>query len=392
MAEPITVAQLIPSLSPTGPIRVVLDLVKYLDRSRYVPVLVPFEVSSSEAPAAVSREFGVEVRPLNTPWWFGGRTEVSNILTSTDAGLVHVHCYAPMVLAASLRRSIPKMLTLHNWPWLNYRELHGGFRTALMWGIERSLLRRYDAVAPCSKSLALDLQNRGCGPVVPIQNGVDPEQFSATTTEQRAAARRALGIPPAATVFVCVGQLIALKGVLSVLAGYVAAGLDHARLIVVGEGPLAPQCKAVAAGRSDIVIAGFRSDISLMLSAADIYVSASATEGMPLAVLEAYRAGLWLLLSDIPAHREVLEGEAGTGVLYQRTEDLGAVMRREVNRLSGCRHTKAGREQFSSLEMARQYQRVYDRLITGSRCPKASEDSVKQEGAFHAGLSCHTEL
>ena len=37
------------------------------------------------------------------------------------------------------------------------------------------------------------------------------------------------------------------------------------------------------------------------LRAADYYVSASRTEGMPLGVLEAMAEGLPLLLSDIPA-------------------------------------------------------------------------------------------
>jgi glycosyltransferase involved in cell wall biosynthesis len=379
MAEPRTVAHLVPSLDPTGPIRVVLDLARHLDRSRYVPVLLPLEVSSRGELVSVSRRLGVEIQPLHSPWWLGGMTELRSALTRTGAGLLHVHCYAPMVLAAGLHLSIPKLISVHNWPWLDYRELHGRLQGRLMWEIERGLLRRFHAVAPCSKTLALELQNRRRGSVTPIQNGVDPERFSPATVGQRAAARRALGIPQDAVVFVYVGKLIPRKRILSVLEGYVGARLENARLLVVGDGPLAPQCNAIAAGRSDIVLTGFLHDTSAMLSAADIYISAAGTEGLPLAVLEAYRAGLRLLLSDIPAHREVLEGEAGAGVLYQSSEDLAMVMRREAGRLPVRRPTANERRRFSSLEMARQYQALYDRLTASPGRSSAGEDSVNED-------------
>jgi glycosyltransferase involved in cell wall biosynthesis len=61
----------------------------------------------------------------------------------------------------------------------------------------------------------------------------------------------------------------------------------------------------------DIVsLQGTRSDMEAALQTADIMVSASLWEGLPLVVIEAMCVGLPVVVTDIPSHREVLEGIA----------------------------------------------------------------------------------
>ncbi len=55
------------------------------------------------------------------------------------------------------------------------------------------------------------------------------------------------------------------------------------------------------------------SDVFHYLRSASLYVTAAAFEGRPNAVLEAFAAGCPVLASDIPAHREVIEGR---GLLF----------------------------------------------------------------------------
>ena len=52
---------------------------------------------------------------------------------------------------------------------------------------------------------------------------------------------------------------------------------------------------------------GFSPDVVSWLQAADLFVSASRSEGMPLAVLEALSCGCPALLSDIAPHCEIAE-------------------------------------------------------------------------------------
>lgn len=70
------------------------------------------------------------------------------------------------------------------------------------------------------------------------------------------------------------------------------------------------QLVAVRGLRSRVVFLGWQSDLSVALSAADIFAFPSRTEGMPNAVLMAMAAGVPVVASDIAPHRE-LAGERG---------------------------------------------------------------------------------
>ncbi len=52
------------------------------------------------------------------------------------------------------------------------------------------------------------------------------------------------------------------------------------------------------------------------LGAVDVFVSASLTEGCPNAVMEAMACGLPVVLSDIPAHREILAFDQRAGQMF----------------------------------------------------------------------------
>jgi glycosyltransferase involved in cell wall biosynthesis len=64
---------------------------------------------------------------------------------------------------------------------------------------------------------------------------------------------------------------------------------------------------------------GFRDDVAALLRRADIFVSASHGEGMPLTLLEAMAAGLPTVASDVVGNRDVVEQEQ-TGFLFPLDE------------------------------------------------------------------------
>ena len=376
LTEPSRVAYLVPSLAPAGPVRVALDLIRYLDRTRYQPLVIPLRAHEPRLVRSVAQDLNAAIRPLSVPWWHG-RGELRRIMRDAGVEILHAHCYKPMVLASTLLRGPARVLTLHNWPWLDYPETYGRLNGLAMWRVEHAMLNRFDAVVPCSKALAASLtERRPPGSLVTaIQNGVDPTQFAAGRAVLRAKARRELGIPDDTVVFVVVGKLIARKAVPAVISSYTAAGLKNARLLVIGEGPELETCARLAAGRSDVVMTGFRGDIASLLSAADIYVSGAGTEGLPLSVLEAYRSGLRLLLSDIPAHREVLADCPEAGFLFQTPADLADLMRLEHAHAPWARRRSVQREHFSATQMAARYQHVYD-VVLGKNLP---DDDPKEE-------------
>lgn len=92
---------------------------------------------------------------------------------------------------------------------------------------------------------------------------------------------------------------------------------SNIHLILVGTGNLLTKMKEVAKGIENLHVLGYVSDEirENLLSASDAYISLSCYEGLPLAALEAAAAGLPLVLSDIPAHRWLVEGLGMDGSL-----------------------------------------------------------------------------
>ena len=153
--------------------------------------------------------------------------------------------------------------------------------------------------------------------------GIDLEPFR--TAPSRDEARRELGIPVDAPVVGHVGRFVPEKNHAFLLeaALEVLKSRPEVRFLMVGDGPLRPQIETMARElgiEKSVVFAGQRSDIPrLMLSAMDVFVLPSVSEGLPIVLIEAQAAGLRSLAGDavsseagvIPGAVEYLSLSAG---------------------------------------------------------------------------------
>lgn len=90
---------------------------------------------------------------------------------------------------------------------------------------------------------------------------------------------------------------------------------SDANLIIVGNGNLLSKTRKKTAKLAKAHVLGYipRKAVLNLLSRASIYISLSCYEGLPLATIEAASFGLPLILSDIPAHRWIIESGIGYG-------------------------------------------------------------------------------
>ncbi|MGE5764749.1 MAG: glycosyltransferase [Mycobacterium leprae] len=111
------------------------------------------------------------------------------------------------------------------------------------------------------------------------------------------------------------------------------------------------------------------------LADADVYVSTSRGEGLPVAVLEAMACGVPVVLSDIPQHREIV-GDADVAPLVPADDIAGFAaaierfrrMPRQERDSLGERCRALVAERFSVQAMNRAYERLYrDRVRRQSR-------------------------
>ena len=125
----------------------------------------------------------------------------------------------------------------------------------------------------------------------------------------------------ASLVLVTVGRLVSLKGQHQLIHA-VAQLVNHfaeIQLYIVGDGDRAKALMQLAVNDQvidHIVFTGAVGNVTEYLAKADIYVSGSQSEGMPVSILEAMACRLPVVASDIPGNRSVVMPDE-TGLLFE---------------------------------------------------------------------------
>lgn len=148
-----------------------------------------------------------------------------------------------------------------------------------------------------------------------------------------------------------------------------------AHAMICGRGPLQAEVERVrqanvAAGY--LSLAGYRDDVWSLMKAAGAFVSTSVFEGRPAAVIEAMAARCPVVLSDIPAHREIADEQSAR---YFPPNDPSAAATAIAETLSGgpavaerIRRARATAEGWTLQRLASRYDQVY-RSVAG-RIPR----------------------
>lgn len=214
------------------------------------------------------------------------------------------------------------------------------------------------------------------------QNGPDIERID------RIAARH---IPTAAApdsfVMVSIGRMAAIKNPLGLLEAFGKNAEPQSRLLWIGEGTLRPAMieKAQALGiHGRVELTGLipREAVFDHLLNADLYVSTSRGEGLPLSVMEAMACACPVLLSDIPPHREIAETVDFIPLVDPEDADgFAREMRRframsvEERKIIGGKCRKLVQERFSMTAMHARYAGIYSQA-GGALLPSALENPL----------------
>jgi glycosyltransferase involved in cell wall biosynthesis len=162
----------------------------------------------------------------------------------------------------------------------------------------------------------------GVGPegAVVLHNPVPSGETGASRQSQRADGRAELGIAPRVPVGLIIGRLHAVKGhdrLIRMLPALVRRVPEFV-LIVLGEGPEMSRCIELTRQlgiEGHVKWLGFRNDVHRWLSAADLLMVTSQSEGLSYAAIEAAQAGVPVVAFDVEGlHESVASGESGISV------------------------------------------------------------------------------
>lgn len=202
-----------------------------------------------------------------------------------------------------------------------------------------------------------------------IVNGIDPAKIDASLAASPVSAPRRDG----QIRLVNVGRLIGAKHQAWLLE-LMARLPENFTLVIVGDGPLRGDLEAQAkrlglsGGRVRFTGQVYRAEVFREMAAADVFVSSSVREGMPVAVLEAMAARMPVVLSDIGPHAEIGRGGPSVRVLphdlaqwVQVLTEFGGRTPEERAEI-GAQNRRIIETHFAEGRMHEEYSRLYERM------------------------------
>ena len=291
--------------------RVVAGLCRETALRGHSVLLIATLAPGAELPAwaAELQGSGVSVAPVHVPSraYLAERRAVRGLLRRFRAEVVHTHGYRSDVVHAGVVRGegIPLVSTAHGFA------SSRGIGLVYEW-LQRRAWRRFDAVVAVSRPLLDVLSGLGIprDRLVFIQNGLS----GAHAPVDRREARTRLGLPQDARVVGWVGRFSEEKNAVLAIEALARTTDRAVRLCMIGAGPTLEHCRALAHDRGlseRVRFCGAVPDAGPLVSAFDVLMLSSRTEGTPMVVLEAAAAGVAVVSTSVGGVPDLLGRDGG---------------------------------------------------------------------------------
>lgn len=283
----------------------------------------------------------------------------------------------------------------------------GAGLTLMQRRVHRVMCHLADSILANADAVRQWLIEEGYDPakITVIRNGIDLSPYARTDAGARL--RQELGLPARAPLVAVVGRLHPLKGIEYFLeaAAIVSGRFQEARFLVVGERytdrggvevkdgsyrrELARYATRLGLDQR-VVFTGIRLDTAELLSEVAVSVLPSLSEGLSNVLLESMAARVPVVATRVGGNPEVVE-DGVTGLLVPPSDSAAlaqAICRLLENPHLASQFGQAGRqrvaERFSLERMVQETERLYQKLLTGSRLRAAgAREGTRVRGSAH---------
>jgi glycosyltransferase involved in cell wall biosynthesis len=277
------------------------------------------------------------------------------LLARNPRAVLHAHTFEAGLVAALARPDAqPLLYTRHHF------DPHFRLRRPLHRWIDRFTVRRATLVAAPAAAVRDHLIARESAPpekVVTVENGIEDAPPSSRPREP-------------ATVL-AVARLHEEKGIdlLIQAASLVRAELPSLRVRIAGAGADEAKLRALVSSLSlepCVELLGYRRDVPELLAVAAVFCLPSRSEALPVAVLEAMRAGTPIVACAVGGVPEQL-ADGGGWLVSPTAEALAAALREalcnpERAAVLAGRARRRFEERYTARAMVEGYARLYERL------------------------------
>ncbi len=305
-----------------------------------------------------------EINPCND---FKAIYRLTKHIRSFQPDIVHCHSSKAGIVGrvAAQLAHVPVVFTAHGWA---FTEGVPEKKRNVFAFIERLMFRytnKVICVSDYDSQLARKAFNYHGAKLLTIHNGIKDTEYIKKQYGSH-------GVVMVSRFAVPKDQLTLVKAVKNLCNRKIAV-----RCVLIGDGPNLEMVKKYVKANvldSAVTFAGVRTDIEELLIQSDIFCLISNYEGLPISIIEAMRAGLPIIASDVGGVHELVENDYN-GYLVEKSnpEDLENKLLLLLNnshkiREMGLNSRKKYKQEFSSGQMLKKIEAVYDECSNQMRC------------------------
>lgn len=358
---------LVEQLINSGPENVVFNICNSIDKEKYTPII--FSLRGEAKQNSIEEKFkalkieivhfcfstiDLEFKTKKAAIVIGDKFKEVN------GDVLHVHCYHPQLIAKYLK-SIHTIVTLHNISGEDLPLKKGKILGSYMkWRFDHAIphIEKVVSISDYMTQYYSDM----CKGIVKVSNGV---QYRKDTQFDSKQFKASVGVDSSKRIVLVTGTLSERKNV-SYLISELKESTHDFLCIVLGDGDKSDECIQIADGDNRFRFEGFKNNVKDYLYIADMYISASKSEGLPMSVLEALNMGVPCLLSAIPPHIEIQRNMNVNGVKcfeLERGSLLKLFEKENTQDFNNTGIAKKANSLYSAEAMTKRYEQLYDELL-----------------------------
>ena len=276
----------ISSLKRSGPVNVLYEQVSNLAHNHKIYLIT---LSEEESDSRVDEFLQLPITLIKIPlrgikFYLYAQKNFIKIVKEVKPDIVHSHGFRGDYLLSKLPRNEKKfqtISTLHNFPFEDYKMEYGNIKGFLFAKAHLFFLRKIDKCIAVSDSIVNKLNEKKYNhlKLLVVNNGV-------TITSSDFNQRLKKNIND--RVYISVGRLILRKNVFTIVDSF-EKSLNNDTLYILGDGP--ERIKLEQNSPKNIKFLGNVDNVPEYLKKSNFFVSASFSEGLPMAAIEAMGYG-----------------------------------------------------------------------------------------------------
>lgn len=289
------------------------------------------------------RSLGRRISPIND---YKARADLKNLIKDFNPDVIYSHTFKAGFLVRTLKVKVPVVHAFHG-HLIDEPEL-AGVKVRIVMLIEKLLAHRARFLVTVGLRVANELLESGVGKreqYISIAPGVRPLNL-----QDRDDCLREFGLSDETRPIVAwLARVVPVKGPHRVLE--LARRIPEAKFVLVGGGELLESIRARAP--ENLSVLGWQK-AEKVWSIADLGISTSENEGMPVALIEAQLAAIPIVAMDVGSVAEVIEDKISGYIFEEFKEEYFEAVRRLIRdrelRDSMGRAAKARASQLFSVE------------------------------------------